>query len=97
MTEASYEIQFQDSAFLPLTLPAHQPLSEALTVQNSPVLFGCRTGICGTCLVTVQGKIPPPGPDEQELLEALAPDVPNARLACQIDLTGDIQLQRLEP
>ncbi|MBC6436085.1 2Fe-2S iron-sulfur cluster binding domain-containing protein, partial [Nostoc sp. HG1] len=43
-----------------MSLIPHQNLSEHLTIQNSPVLFGCRTGICGTCLVEVNGTIPSP-------------------------------------
>jgi ferredoxin len=67
-------------------------LSEHLTVENSPVLFGCRTGICGTCLVQVDGDISPPGDEEQDLLDVVAPGDPRARLACQLELTADIEL-----
>lgn len=85
-------ISFPSTAYAPLALAPHLPLAEHLTIQNSPVLFGCRTGICGTCLVLVSGDLPPPQPEEQEMLEILAPDSPGARLACQIDLTGDIEI-----
>lgn len=88
-------VSFPDSPWPPLALAAHCPLAEVLTVQNSPVLFGCRTGICGTCLVRIDGAVPPPDGDEQELLALLAPDVPHARLACQIDLTGDVAIAPL--
>ena len=88
-------IRYLNSPLPDLTIPSGKALFEVLTLQNSPILFGCRTGICGTCLVTVQGKISPPDPDEQELLEILAPDIPNARLACQIHVTHDIDIQRL--
>ncbi|MCF4968928.1 2Fe-2S iron-sulfur cluster binding domain-containing protein [Nostoc sp. CMAA1605] len=88
-------ISFPGSDFAPITLKCHQNLSEYLTIQNSPVLFGCRTGICGTCLVEVIGDIPPPQPDEQEMLDTLAPNYPNARLACQINLTTNLAIRRL--
>ncbi|MBW4562415.1 MAG: 2Fe-2S iron-sulfur cluster binding domain-containing protein [Mojavia pulchra JT2-VF2] len=52
-------ISFPRSDYVPITLEIHQNLSEHLTIQNSPVLFGCRTGICGTCLVEVIGEISP--------------------------------------
>lgn len=91
-----YTISFFVNDYTPITLEFHQNLSEHLTIQNSPVLFGCRTGICGTCLVEVIGDIPPPQPDEQEMLDALAPNYPNARLACQINLTADIEIHRLK-
>lgn len=91
-----YTISFPNSESPSLTVSEHQPLAEVLTVQNSPILFGCRTGICGTCLVEVSGNVTPPGEDERELLEILAPGHPQARLACQLDLTGDIAMTPLQ-
>ncbi|WP_448268265.1 2Fe-2S iron-sulfur cluster-binding protein [Nostoc sp. DSM 114159] len=90
------KISFPGSDFIPITLECHQSLSEHLTIQNSPVLFGCRTGICGTCLVEVIGDISPPQPDEQEMLETLAPNNLHTRLACQLDVTGNVEIRRLE-
>lgn len=85
-------IHFANTRYPAMRLAAHEPLSHHLTLQNSPVLFGCRTGLCGTCLVKVTGEIPPPGLEEQEMLDALAPGAVNVRLACQIDLTADIAI-----
>lgn len=92
MISKYYKIQFPQTNYQPIHLEENQNLSELLTIENSPVLFGCRTGICGTCLVVVEGDIPPPLGDEKELLEILAPENPKARLACQIQLTNDIQI-----
>jgi ferredoxin len=89
------KIHFPGTTYPALTLAADQSLSEHLTVQNSPVLFGCRTGICGTCLVEVLGDIPPPSADEQEVLDAIAPNHPTARLACQLRLTTDLEIRKL--
>ncbi|WP_445630150.1 2Fe-2S iron-sulfur cluster binding domain-containing protein [Nostoc sp. DSM 114167] len=89
------QISFPESDFVPIILECHQNLSEHLTIQNSPVLFGCRTGICGTCLIEIIGNIPPPQLDEQEMLETLAPNNPHARLACQINVTGNIEIRRM--
>ena len=89
------KISFPGSNFFPITLECHQNLSEHLTIQNSPVLFGCRTGICGTCLVQVIGDIAPPQPDEQEMLETLAANHPHARLACQVDVTDNVEIRRV--
>lgn len=88
----NYKISFPNTDFFSINLSPHEPLAEHLTAQNSPVLFGCRTGLCGTCLVEIQGNIPPPTTAEKEVLEILAPDNPHARLACQIDLTQDITI-----
>ncbi|MBN3925507.1 2Fe-2S iron-sulfur cluster-binding protein [Nostoc sp. NMS4] len=89
------KISFPGSDSVPITLECHQSLSEHLTIQNSPVLFGCRTGICGTCLVEVIGDIPPPQPNEQEMLETLAPNHTNMRLACQVNVTGNVEIRRI--
>lgn len=51
------QLFFSGSDFERITLRCHDPLLECLTVQNSPVLFGCRTGICDTCLVEVCGDV----------------------------------------
>jgi ferredoxin len=82
-----------DPGHAPVRLPRHTPLAEALDVTNSPLLFGCRTGACGTCMIEVEpaGALPPPSDDERELLEIFAPGDPKARLACQLDLACDLR------
>lgn len=92
MTKPVYVISFPETNYPPITLEPGQNLSQHLNITNSPVLFGCRTGICGTCLVRVKGNIPPPSKEEQEVLDILAPGVPEARLACQIELTSDLAI-----
>jgi ferredoxin len=102
-------VAFPQSNYPAIALRPHQPLGQHLTIHNSPVLFGCRTGICGTCLVKVLGTIPPPEMEEQEVLAVLVPDSlsglvagsatpnqPQPRLACQIDLTADLLIWRFE-
>ncbi|WP_414622656.1 2Fe-2S iron-sulfur cluster binding domain-containing protein [Calothrix sp. CCY 0018] len=96
MTKKSCKIQFIESKYSSIELTIDQKLAEHLTVENSPILFGCRTGICGTCIVAVEGNIPPPSSEEKELLEVLAPENPKARLACQIQLTNDIQITKIK-
>ena len=85
-------VRFTDGSHPPVELPVHSNLSEHLNVQNSPLLFGCRTGICGTCIVNVEGDIPAPASDELDTLDVVAPRDPRARLACQLDLTCDIAI-----
>ena len=92
MNKNTCKIQFLQTDYKSINLENNQNLAEYLTVENSPILFGCRTGICGTCLVIIEGDIPPPSEEEKELLEILAPENPKARLACQIQLTKDIQV-----
>ncbi len=71
-------------------VPAGHGLAEHLSVRNSPVLFGCRTGICGTCLSRIEGEALPPDAGEREMLDIYAPGLPDARLLCQVRLTGDV-------
>ena len=89
-------VSFPRTDYPPITLQHHQSLSEHLTIQNSPILFGCRTGICGTCLVEVIGDIPAALADEREMLDTVAPNVENARLACQIEITTNVEICRLQ-
>jgi ferredoxin len=89
-------IKFVDSRFESIDVPAGQPLAEVLTVQNSPVLFGCRTGICGTCVVGVTGDVGEASQNELEILELYAADNPTVRLACQLSVRGDVVLTSIE-
>ena len=92
MNKKKCKIQFSQTNYQCIELENNQRLAENLNVENSPILFGCRTGICGTCIVIIEGDIPPPSEEEKELLEILAPENPQARLACQLQLTNDIKI-----
>lgn len=89
---STFVASFPDDPMDPVTLPLEASLSEHLDAANSPLLFGCRTGICGTCLVRVTGDVAPPDDEEQEMLEVFAEDDPQARLACQLKCRGDVSL-----
>lgn len=92
-----HKIFFEESDYKPLEICDGTNLSEVLNSLNSPVLFGCRTGLCGTCVVKVlpvgNEKMDPPTLDEQLILGTICPNEPNARLACQIRLNADITLK----
>ncbi len=78
-----------------ITVDAEENLSESMDVTNSPILFGCRTGICATCLVRViegMEHLPPVSEEEAEVLELETED-PQCRLACQLHLNGDVKLE----
>ncbi|MGD1804829.1 2Fe-2S iron-sulfur cluster binding domain-containing protein [Dapis sp. BLCC M126] len=96
MNQNTCNVSFFDTEYPTLKLEKNSQLSEHLTVQNSPVLFGCRTGICGTCLIEVEGDIPPPNAEELEILEIFAPGKKQVRLACQIKLTNNIKIKKYE-
>ncbi|HMV67102.1 MAG TPA: 2Fe-2S iron-sulfur cluster-binding protein [Myxococcota bacterium] len=86
-------LTFPGGRWPPLDLPDEAPLAVHLTATRSPVLFGCRTGLCGTCLVRVRGgDAVPPTADEIEILDIYADAEPGVRLACQIRLRADAEL-----
>ena len=94
----SFEVDFGSSAPRAL-LPRGASLCDSLTIVNSPLLFGCRTGICGTCLSRVEvrrGELAPPTTDEKDVLELLCPNEPKARLACQIRLSADLFIEPIK-
>lgn len=90
------KIEFVDGRFAPIEVIARQPLAEVLTVQNSPVLFGCRTGLCGSCVVEVAGAVDAPNTEELEILELYAAGNPLARLACQLQVRGDVVMASIQ-
>lgn len=90
-------VRFDPESHPPLDLSDGTELSRALNVLNSPLLFGCRSGLCGTCLIEVlDGVLPEPDSDEREALEVYAEGNPRARLACQIRVSGDLTLRKID-
>ena len=86
-----------DLAYAPVQLDAGLALFDVLSASNSPILFGCRTGICATCLCSlVRGTAQPPDAEEQELLDLVADGNPQARLACQLQPLSDVVIAPLE-
>lgn len=81
-----------------MNLPEGVTLSTELTAVNSPLLFGCRSGICGTCLAeveTLSGACEVPDGEEVEALEIFAPGNDKARLVCQMRLTAEISMKKI--
>lgn len=90
---SEFKVQFPGTDFPELMVPEGFSLSRKLDVQNSPILFGCRTGICATCVCLVEGSLTPPSDDEKEVLELFAPDEPTARLACQVKVDSNLSIK----
>jgi ferredoxin len=94
---SQHTISYSVPGYAPSQVAAGKSLSIELDASSSPLLFGCRTGICGTCLVEVQEgleNLPPADADERELLDVLT-DNPRARLACQIQVNTALKLRPL--
>ena len=63
--------------------------------HDTSILFGCRDGACGACMVRVlegADNLSPMQEDEQDFLETMAAE-PDERLACQCKVYGDVKLE----
>ena len=59
---------------------------------ETSILFGCRDGACGACMIRVKDGAPNLSPmqdHEKDFLETMAAE-PNERLACQCKVNGDV-------
>lgn len=95
----SCKVEFDGSDKPAVDLKEGDCLSEKLTIHNSPILFGCRIGICGTCAIEVvssDSPLPPRSHDEVEFLGAMAPGRDNVRLACQIHINTNVKIRKTE-
>ena len=93
----SCRIEFPDSSKPPVELESGDCLSEKLNVQNSPILFGCRIGICGTCAIEVLSEegepLHPRTEEEVNFLETMVPGEDKMRLACQIRINTNLKVR----
>ena len=63
--------------------------------HDTSILFGCRDGACGACMVKVldgSENLSPMENDEKDFLETMAAEE-NERLACQCKVSGDVTLE----
>lgn len=66
---------------------------------DTPVFFGCRSASCATCLIEVtegMDNLTPRTEEEEVLLEIVAEDNAQARLACQCVVNGPVTVKTLE-
>ena len=73
-------------------IPKHAKIMKACGEEGTSVEFGCRRGVCGTCLITILSgtqNCEPPTVAEQVLLDEIKAK-PNQRFACQCAITGDV-------
>lgn len=77
--------------------PAGTSLQRIADAAGADITFGCRTGSCGTCRVhVVEGlsHCSEMGPEERDFLGGL--DAPaDQRLACQVIVQGDVDIEYL--
>jgi ferredoxin len=63
--------------------------------HDTDLEFGCRDGICGTCIMTVLNggeNLSPMSVAEQDTLENFDA-APGQRLACQVKILGHVEIE----
>lgn len=63
--------------------------------EDTSILFGCRDGACGACLIRVlenPQNLSPMDEQERDFLETMAARE-NERLACQCRVSGDVTIE----
>lgn len=63
--------------------------------HDTSILFGCRDGACGACMIKVVSgaeHLSPMKEDEKDFLQTMAAR-PDERLACQCKLLGDVTIE----
>lgn len=88
----SVEICFEEQGITIQSEP-YCSLMQICDDHSTPIFFGCREAACGTCLIEISRgleNLSPVTSAERELLDVLAPNNENARLACQCTVNGNI-------
>ena len=76
-------------------IKANQTFHNIYDEHDTPLMFGCKQGLCGTCKIRVlenPQNLTPMGPREKEFLESILAK-PNERLACQNQILGDLTIE----
>ena len=71
------------------------PLIDMCEDHDTSILFGCRDGACGACMIRViegADHLSAMKDDERDFLETMAAE-PNERLACQCKVLGDVKIE----
>lgn len=77
---------------LTIEVPEQFPLIDMCEDYDTSILFGCRDGACGACMIRViehPENLSKMKEDERDFLETMAAR-PDERLACQCRVLGDV-------
>ncbi|MEZ4743301.1 MAG: 2Fe-2S iron-sulfur cluster-binding protein [Bdellovibrionota bacterium] len=80
---------------LTIDVPDNYALIDMCDDYDTSILFGCRDGACGACMIKVlegADNLSKMGEDEKDFLETMAAE-PNERLACQCKVSGDVVVE----
>ncbi len=78
-----------------IEVPQNYPLIDMCEDYDTSILFGCRDGACGACMIRVKegaDNLSKMQDDEKDFLETMAAE-PNERLACQCKVLGDVVIE----
>jgi ferredoxin len=70
-------------------------LIDMCETQDTSILFGCRDGACGACMIRVlegSENMSKMEDHERDFLETMAA-APEERLACQCKVHGDVKIE----
>ena len=76
-------------------VPAGTKLDVVADEVNAGIKFDCRAAMCNSCIVTVVSgweNLSPMQENEKQCLEMFGADTAKQRLACQVIVNGDVEL-----
>ena len=83
---------------LTVEVPKGTKLSDVAEQNGANINFSCKEGVCLTCLVNIvsgMDNLNPKTDNEASTLEAFGAK-PNQRLACQLIVNGDVEIEAVE-
>lgn len=81
-----------------LTVEDNAAIIDVCEDEDTSILFGCRDGACGACMIKVvenPQNLSPMEEHEQDFLETMAARE-DERLACQCRVLGDVTIEVAE-
>ena len=76
-------------------VPNGTPLVQIAEDNGASIAFSCKAGVCVSCLSNINKGIEnlsPPTDNEKATLEGFSAK-PNQRLACQVTVNGDVEVE----
>ena len=80
---------------LTIDVDENYPMIDMCEDHDTSILFGCRDGACGACMIRVKKgmkNLSEMEDDERDFLETMAADE-DERLACQCRVLGDVVVE----
>ena len=78
-----------------IEVPLNSAIIDVCENEETSILFGCRDGACGACMIKVLQNpqhLSPMEDHERDFLETMAARE-DERLACQCKVLGDVEIE----